>query len=112
MKKKDLQLHHIVEDRDGEKKVWETRDPKDYTEDLLDAELDTGYDIMKVYEFNKCVWDRDNDMDEKEKDSIISLGQPLAEYIKEHYGDGFEVVIDANKIEFVLKEGAILDIEH
>ena len=112
MKKKDLQPHHIIEDRDGEKKVWETREAKYYTEDLLDTDDEKEYDIVKVYEFNKCVWERGHDMDEKEKDSIYSLGKPLAEYIEEHYGDGFEVVVDANKIEFVLKEGAILDIEH
>lgn len=58
MKLKDLSDFHIIEDRDGYKQLFCQRYKSLYTEDLLSKD-DKNCDVMKVYEYDKVIWERE-----------------------------------------------------
>ena len=80
--KAHLKSHHIVENRLGSKDVWEEEDADDYNDDMeyySMGDRDKDYDIMKVYEFETLVWERETKASEM---TVAEIEEALGKKIK------------------------------
>lgn len=104
MKKKDLHPHHIVERRNGGKGIWENFDSNDYNKDLFYVGDYTDYDIMRVYGFDYCVWEREDTSEVELSEDILSLACEIKDYLKSKHTPGTKFIISDSRIELNVQD--------
>lgn len=101
---KDLKPNHILTLRNGYivMKIY-LGDYGVYNKNL-EMPLNSNYDIMEIWEFDKCVWKREETkkeiLDEVEKKYLSSVIRPfrkdVSDIVKKHCPDGYYIAIIIN----------------
>ncbi len=80
--KSDLKDNHIVVNKKGNKQVWGNKD-KDLFNDCLTSKTNDKKTIVEVYEFDKLIWKREEQiLDEVEKKYLSDLIRPFRDKVR------------------------------